>query len=57
MLCFLFEFRGVELHVLVHGKYECCHAVLMLVEDERGDHIEEAYTRDGLMTVCPMLLR
>ena len=23
---------------------------LMLVEDERGDHMEEAYSRDGLMT-------
>ena len=25
--------------------------LLMLVEDERGDHMEEAYSRAGLMTV------
>ena len=24
--------------------------VLMLVEDARGDHMKEAYSRDGLMT-------
>ena len=24
--------------------------LLMLVEDARGDHMEEAYSRDGLMT-------
>ena len=24
--------------------------LLMLVEDERGDHMEEAYSRGGLMT-------
>ena len=26
-------------------------SLLMLVEDERGDHMEEAYSRAGLMTV------
>ena len=26
-------------------------SLLMLVEDARGDHIEEAYSRAGLMTV------
>ena len=25
-------------------------SLLMLVEDERGDHIEEAYSRSGIMT-------
>ena len=25
-------------------------SLLMLVEDERGDHIEEAYSRAGFMT-------
>ena len=25
-------------------------SLLMLVEDTRGDHMEEAYSRDGLMT-------
>ena len=25
-------------------------SLLMLVEDERGDHMEEAYSRAGLMT-------
>ena len=24
--------------------------LLMLIEDARGDHMEEAYSRDGLMT-------
>ena len=52
--------------MLVYGKYECfvmqmlyvcvlcvfcmtC-SLLMLVEDARGDHMEEAYSRAGLMT-------
>ena len=33
---------------------QCCVcmtcSVLMLVEDARGDHMEEAYSRAGLMT-------
>ena len=31
---------------------ECCMtcSLLMLVEDARGDHIKEAYSRAGLMT-------
>ena len=51
--------------MLVYGKYECfvMHPVavlnaafcmtcslLMLIEDARGDHMEEAYSRAGLMT-------
>ena len=50
--------------MLVYGKYECyvmqmlylcvlcasCGSLLMLVEDARGDHMEEAYSRAGLMT-------
>ena len=37
-------------------------SLLMLVEDARGDHMEEAYFRAGLITalkyptVCPILL-
>ena len=27
-----------------------CRSLLMLVEDARGNHMEEAYTRAGLMT-------
>ena len=26
------------------------YSLLMLVEDARGDHMEEAYSRDGLIT-------
>ena len=26
-------------------------SLLILIEDARGDHMEETYTRDGLMTV------
>ena len=31
---------------------QCCMTcgLLMLVEDERGDHMEDAYSRAGLMT-------
>ena len=29
--------------------WEVC-SLLMVVEDERGDHMEEAYSRTGLMT-------
>ena len=50
--------------MLVYGKYECfvmqmqyvcvscaaCNSSLMLVEHARGNHIEEAYSRAGLMT-------
>ena len=50
--------------MLVYGNYEffvmqmlyvcvlcaSCVRLLMLVEDARGDHMEEAYSRAGLMT-------
>ena len=52
--------------MLIYGKYECfimqtlygcvlwqfsmLHDMLMLVEDARGDHMEEAYSRADLMT-------
>ena len=36
--------------MLVHGKCECFVSLLMLVKDARGDHMEEAYSRIGLMT-------
>ena len=35
------------------GSSQCCVltiSLLMLVEDARGDHIEEVYSRSGLMT-------
>ena len=48
---------------VMHMLYACVHLVavlnaafcmtcrvLMLVEDARGDHMEEAYSRAGLMT-------
>ena len=51
--------------MLVYGKYEyfimhmlyvcvlcaSCGSLLMLDEDARGDHMEEAYSRAGLMSV------
>ena len=35
------------------GRSQLCMtcSLLMLVEDARGDHMEEAYSRPGLMTV------
>ena len=45
--------------MLVYGKcecfvmqmlYVCVLCLLMLVEDARGDHMEEAYSRAGLIT-------
>ena len=49
--------------MLVYGKYECfvmqmlyvyvlCEScgLIMLVDDARGDHMKEAYSRAGLMT-------
>ena len=34
------------------GSTQCCMtcSLLMLIEDARGDHMEEAYSRAGLMT-------
>ena len=31
-------------------------SLLMLVEDERGDHMEEAYSRAGLMTALKVAM-
>ena len=38
-------------HVAVLNDEFCMTYLLMLVEDARGDHMEEAYSRAGLMTV------
>ena len=39
-------------HVAVlNATFSMTCSLLMLVEDARGDHMEEAYSRAGLMTV------
>ena len=37
--------------VLNAALYMTC-SLLMLVDDAKGDHMQEAYSRAGLMTVC-----
>ena len=51
--CFVMQMLYVCVHpVIVLNNAEFCMtcSLLMLVEDERGDHMEEAYSRAGLMT-------
>ena len=40
----------VHLVAVLNAAFCMTCSLLMLVEDERGDHIEEAYSRAGLMT-------
>ena len=50
--CFVMQMLYVCVHpvaVLNAAFYMTCN-LLMLVEDARGDHMEEAYSRAGLMT-------
>ena len=50
--CFVLQMLYVGVHpmaVLIATFYMTC-SLLMLVEDARGDHMEEAYSRAGLMT-------
>ena len=35
---------------VLNAAFYMTYSLLMLVEDARGNHMEEAYSRDGLMT-------
>ena len=50
--CFVMQMLYVCVLCASCGSYQFCMtcSLLMLVEDERGDHMEEAYSRTGLMT-------
>ena len=50
--CFVMQMLYVCVLCASCGSYQCCMpcSLLMLVEDARGDHVEEAYSRAGLMT-------
>ena len=47
--CCMFVFCVHQVAVL-NAAFCMTFSLLMLVEDARGDHIEEAYSRAGLMT-------
>ena len=51
--CFVMQMLYVCVLCASCGSSQCCMtcSLLMLVEDARGDHMEEAYSRAGLMTV------
>ena len=40
----------VRLVAVLNAAFDMTFSLLMLVEDARGDHMEEAYYRAGLMT-------
>ena len=50
--CFVMHMLYVCVLCASCGSCQCCMtcSLLKLVEDERGDHMEEAYSRAGLMT-------
>ena len=43
-------FRHADVVCLCHAAFCMTCSLLMLVEDEIGDHTEEAYSRAGLLT-------
>ena len=47
--CCMFVFYVHPVAVL-NAAFCMIYSLLMLVEDARGDHMEEAYSRDGVMT-------
>ena len=53
-MCEYFVMQMLYVYVLCAscGNPQCCMtcSLLMVVEDDRGDHMEEAYSRAGLMT-------
>ena len=51
--CFVMQMLYVCVLYASCGSSQCCVltcSLLMLVEDARGDHMEEAYSRAGLIT-------
>ena len=51
--CFVMQMLYVCVLCASCGSSQCCItcSLLMLVEDARDDHMEEAYSKAGLMTV------
>ena len=50
--CFVMQMLYVCVLSASSGSSQCCMtcSLLMLVEDARGDHMEETYSRGGLIT-------
>ena len=50
--CFVMQMLYVCVHpvAVLNAAFRMTCRLLMLVEDARGDHMEEAYSRAGLMT-------
>ena len=50
--CFVMQMLYVCVLCASCGSSQCCMtcSLLMLVDDARSDHMEEAYSRSGLMT-------
>ena len=50
--CFVMQMLYVCVLCASCGSSQCCmtYSLFMLVEDARGDHMEEEYSRAGLMT-------
>ena len=52
--CFVMQMLYVCVLCATCGSSQCCilhnYSLLMMVEEARGDHMEESYSRDSLMT-------
>ena len=48
--CFVMQLLYVCILCALCGSSQCCVLHDLLVEDARGNHMEEAYSRAGLMT-------
>ena len=50
--CFVMQMWYVCVHpvAVLNAAFCMTYSLLMLVEDARGDHMEEEYSRAGLMT-------
>ena len=48
------KYECVVMQMLYAFCMTCC--MLMLIEDERGDHMEEAYSRAGLITALEVAM-
>ena len=48
--CYVFCLYCVHPVAVSNAVFCMTFSLLMLVEDARGSHMEEAYSRDGLMT-------
>ena len=52
--CFVMQMLYVCVHpvAILNAAFCMTCSLSMLVNDARGDHMEEAYSRAGLMTAC-----